>query len=131
MSLLQTPFEVARQERELADRRRHEEAERQAREAVRAVPAPVPAVQGLDGKIAERLVVVLERLAAALERHPDLPSERLAFRAEELADALGVSRRALDRDRSAGAFPPPSRIIGAKTPVWSRAAIEEWLATRK
>jgi predicted DNA-binding transcriptional regulator AlpA len=51
---------------------------------------------------------------------------RLALRLDELAAALGVSRRAIERERSAGRFPPPDRRIG-RMPLWSPATIRAWL----
>jgi predicted DNA-binding transcriptional regulator AlpA len=51
---------------------------------------------------------------------------RLAYRLDELADALGVSRRTIERERSAGRFPKPDRVIG-KMPLWSAATIDAYL----
>jgi predicted DNA-binding transcriptional regulator AlpA len=51
---------------------------------------------------------------------------RLALRLDELAAALGVSRRAIERERSAGRFPRPDRIIG-RMPLWSPETIRAWL----
>lgn len=53
--------------------------------------------------------------------------ERIAYRIDEVADALGVSRRTIERERSAGRFPQPARYIG-KVPLWSREALELWIA---
>ena len=54
-------------------------------------------------------------------------SARMTLRLAELAEALGVSRRTLERERSAGRFPPPDLAIG-KAPLWKpetiRAGIE-------
>lgn len=55
--------------------------------------------------------------------------ERLAYRINEVAVALGVSRRTIERERSAGRFPQPTLRIG-KSPLWSREALERWLAER-
>jgi predicted DNA-binding transcriptional regulator AlpA len=51
----------------------------------------------------------------------------LAYRGDELVKLLGVSRRAIDRERSAGTFPPPDRVLG-RMPLWSRATITAWLS---
>lgn len=51
---------------------------------------------------------------------------RLAYRLNDLPAVLGVSRRTLERERSAGRFPRPDRIMG-KMPLWSEATIREWL----
>ncbi len=123
MSVLSN-FEIGRRERELAE-------ERRIAAARQAEPAPTAPVVAMDAALVERLVAVLERVAVALERRPDPSGERLAYRIEELATALGVSRRALDRDRSSGSFPPPDRIIGSKTQIWSRETIDAWLSSEK
>jgi excisionase family DNA binding protein len=43
--------------------------------------------------------------------------ERLAFRLDEVAESLGVSRRHVERLLSAGKFPPPDRKLG-RVPLW-------------
>ena len=53
--------------------------------------------------------------------------DKLAYRLDEVAAALGISRRTLERERSAGRFPPPDRKI-AKCPIWSRETLMRWLA---
>ena len=57
---------------------------------------------------------------------PDDTIDRLALRLDELAAALGVSRRAIERERSAGRFPRPDRIIG-RMPLWSPETIRRWI----
>jgi predicted DNA-binding transcriptional regulator AlpA len=52
--------------------------------------------------------------------------ERLALRLDELAAALGVSRRAVERERSAGRFPRPDLTIG-RMPLWRPETIRRWL----
>jgi predicted DNA-binding transcriptional regulator AlpA len=52
---------------------------------------------------------------------------RLLFRLGELAEALGVSRRTLERERSAGRFPKPDLHIG-KAPCWQPETIRDWIA---
>jgi predicted DNA-binding transcriptional regulator AlpA len=51
---------------------------------------------------------------------------RLALRLDEVAAALGVSRRAIERERSAGRFPPADCRIG-KCPLWMPETIRTWL----
>ena len=51
---------------------------------------------------------------------------RLAYRLAELATLLGISRRTLERERSAGRFPRPDLNIG-KSPLWSPATIQRWI----
>ena len=52
--------------------------------------------------------------------------ERLTLRLDELAAALGVSRRAIERERSAGRFPKPDLSIG-RMPLWRPETIARWL----
>jgi predicted DNA-binding transcriptional regulator AlpA len=52
--------------------------------------------------------------------------ERLALRLDEIAKALGVSRRALERERSAGRFPRPDRTLG-RMPLWRVETVRAWL----
>jgi predicted DNA-binding transcriptional regulator AlpA len=63
----------------------------------------------------------------------DIPSaestakpERLAFRLRDIVTATGLSRRTLERERSAGRFPPPDRLVG-RAPLWRRETLEAWL----
>jgi predicted DNA-binding transcriptional regulator AlpA len=56
------------------------------------------------------------------------PAGRLALRLDELAKALGISRRTLERERSAGRFPRPDLTI-VKMPLWRVETIRDWLAS--
>jgi predicted DNA-binding transcriptional regulator AlpA len=58
----------------------------------------------------------------------DAPGEvcRLTLRLDELARALGISRRALERERSAGRFPRPDLTIG-RMPLWRPETIRDWI----
>lgn len=58
--------------------------------------------------------------------NPTPALDRLAYRADEVADLFGVSRRTIERERSAGRFPLPSLHIG-KAPLWTREALEAWV----
>lgn len=49
-------------------------------------------------------------------------SGRLALRLDEVADALGVSRSTIERERRAGRFPPPDLKIG-RMPLWKPETI--------
>lgn len=80
---------------------------------------PVPPEAGSD------LATILTRLAVALERQAAPP--RLAYRLSELAAALGVSRRILERERAAGRLPRPDLHIG-RVPLWRVETAREWLA---
>jgi predicted DNA-binding transcriptional regulator AlpA len=50
---------------------------------------------------------------------------RIALRLDEVARSLGVSRRAIERERSAGRFPRPDLNIG-KMPLWTPATVRAW-----
>jgi predicted DNA-binding transcriptional regulator AlpA len=64
--------------------------------------------------------------------HPDshLPDAavvgRLTLRLDELAKALGVSRRAIERERAAGRFPKPDMTMG-RMPLWRPETIHQWI----
>ncbi len=58
--------------------------------------------------------------------HVSVPLDRLALRLDELAGSLGISRRTLERERSAGRFPPPDLKIG-KAPLWKPETIRRWI----
>src|SRR5262249_2866771 len=85
-------------------------------------PDPVTVADALA-----KLTSILPRLADAIERAGNKARfEPLAYRLDELADALGVSRRAIERERSAGRVPPPDLHIG-KMPLWRVETIRHWL----
>lgn len=52
--------------------------------------------------------------------------ERMTWRIEDIVKALGVSRRAIERERSAGRFPRPDLTIG-RMPLWRPETISRWL----
>jgi predicted DNA-binding transcriptional regulator AlpA len=54
------------------------------------------------------------------------PVERLTYRLSELASAFGVSRRTIERERSAGRFPQPDLHIG-RAPLWTKKAVNNWI----
>ncbi len=56
-------------------------------------------------------------------------TERLTLRLDDLAEALGVSRRTLERERSAGRFPRPDLLIG-KMPLWRPDTVHAWIETQ-
>jgi predicted DNA-binding transcriptional regulator AlpA len=60
---------------------------------------------------------------------PEVPPApfRLAYRLDEVAAALGVSRRLIERERSAGRFPKPDLTIG-RAPLWTRETLTAWVA---
>jgi hypothetical protein len=61
----------------------------------------------------------------ALDSRPAVA--RLAYRLDEVAASLGVSRRAIERERAAGRFPAPDVQIG-KMPLWRRETLVGWIA---
>ncbi len=64
------------------------------------------------------------------EANPTSPEERwalrLTLRLAEVAEALGISRWTLERERSAGRFPSPDLKIG-KAPLWRPESIRAWI----
>jgi predicted DNA-binding transcriptional regulator AlpA len=58
-----------------------------------------------------------------------VPVERLAYRLNDLVKALGVSRRTIERLRSAGRFPRPDQTIG-RMPLWRKETIDQWLVSQ-
>ena len=52
--------------------------------------------------------------------------ERMTWRLDDIAKALGISRRALERERSAGRLPPPDLTIG-RMPLWQVDKIRRWV----
>ena len=90
-----------------------------ASEAAGFDPDPAEATKGSKSLTAvlAALVAVLSRLAAVLDRPAKPAVERLALRIDEVAASLGVSRRAIERERSAGRFPQADLTIG-KMPLW-------------
>jgi len=51
---------------------------------------------------------------------------RLALRIDDVALMIGVSRRLIERERSAGRFPMPDRKLG-NCPLWRVETIRDWL----
>jgi hypothetical protein len=72
------------------------------------------------------LLAILSDLRKALDRQARPPLDRLAYRIDELSDALGVSRRAIERERSRGRFPKPDLVIG-KMPLWRVESVRAFL----
>ncbi len=54
------------------------------------------------------------------------PVARLTYRLDELAEAFGVSRRTIERERSAGRFPKPDLKMG-KMPLWRVETVRRWI----
>jgi hypothetical protein len=53
--------------------------------------------------------------------------EPLTYRIADLARALGVSRRLVERELAAGRLPAPDRRVG-RLPLWQRQTIVAWLS---
>jgi predicted DNA-binding transcriptional regulator AlpA len=51
---------------------------------------------------------------------------RLALRADEIAESIGISRRSLQRELAAGRFPRADLYVG-KMPLWRVETIKAWL----
>jgi predicted DNA-binding transcriptional regulator AlpA len=100
---------------------------RRAAGPIAAGPPVIEVQPGVFGRLAEALEALLE----VLRRRPDPDgAERLVYRADELAQALGISRRELDRARAMGRIPKPTKVLG-RMPVWSVSAINKWLSDAK
>jgi len=56
----------------------------------------------------------------------DALAGRLALRLDEVAATVGVSRSAIERERRAGRFPKPDRVVG-RMPLWTPATFRAWL----
>jgi hypothetical protein len=82
-------------------------------------------VHDLADVLAE-LARTLPGLKAALEHHNQPRTAPLTYRLDELAAALGVSRRAIERERSAGRFVAPDLTIG-KMPLWRVETVRRYL----
>lgn len=83
------------------------------------------------GPTPEIVWVVNDILIDRAAEHKSQPVARLTYRLKELAVALGVAERTIDRERAAGRFPKPDLMIGLgkrKTPLWMRDTIVRWLA---
>ena len=84
----------------------------------RAKPAP-PVQAGMKtAELPEGVVPIVRPLDAFVGR--------LTLRLDEIVDALGVSRRTLDRERSAGRFPRPDLRIGRMS-LWRPETIRRWI----
>src|SRR5262249_13671742 len=84
-----------------------------------------PGVVSLAEALAE-LAAELPALRAALNRPPAPPIDRMPLRIDEVADALGGSRRTIEREPAAGRFPKPDLTIG-KMPLWRPETVRGWL----
>jgi hypothetical protein len=49
----------------------------------------------------------------------------ITWRKKAVAKALGISERALDRERAAGRFPAPDAVVG-KMPLWRPETVRRW-----
>jgi hypothetical protein len=67
------------------------------------------------------------KMADAIEAKPEpSPIPRLTWRLGDISKALGISRRALERERSAGRLPKPDLTIG-RMPLWRVETIQAWI----
>ncbi len=53
---------------------------------------------------------------------------RLALRMADLVNLTGLSRRLIERERSAGRFPAPDKMVG-RCPLWKCSTIDTWLSS--
>jgi hypothetical protein len=104
------------------------------KDAAEASDRPVEAPETTPGTIAPaeslaEVVAALLALCTVLDRQAEPPIERLAFRFDELAASIGVSRRVLERERAAGRLPKPDLYIG-RMPLYRPETIRAWLDPR-
>ena len=76
--------------------------------------------------VLRELVSILPGLKAALDYQGRSRVEPLTYRLDELTKVLGVSRRAIERERASGRFPRPDLSIG-KMPLWRVETVRAWL----
>jgi predicted DNA-binding transcriptional regulator AlpA len=55
--------------------------------------------------------------------------EPLTWRLNDVCRSLGLSRRTIERERSAGRFPAPDLVVG-RTPLWQPATIRSWIESK-
>jgi predicted DNA-binding transcriptional regulator AlpA len=72
------------------------------------------------------LIAILDRMVKALDRQARPTVDRLAYRLDEVAATLGVSRRVIERERSAGRFPRPDLTVG-KMPLWTVETVRAYV----
>lgn len=99
----------------------------------RPTAAPAPTVGNADpignahdlpegiSRLADVLIVAMQRIAAR-----QAASERMTLRLDEVAAMLGLSRSAVERERRAGRFPPPDKVVG-RMPLWIPRTIRQWV----
>jgi hypothetical protein len=86
-----------------------------------AGPIPTPGLVELGERL-EKLTGTLGQIGR--------PDRRLTYRRVELAEALGISDRLLERAIHAKEAPAPDARCGA-IPLWSRQAVDAWLNRTK
>ena len=72
------------------------------------------------------LAAILPRLCDALNTVNSPNVNRATLRLEDWATSLGVSRRVIERERSAGRLPRPDLHIG-RIPLWRIETFNGWL----
>jgi predicted DNA-binding transcriptional regulator AlpA len=77
------------------------------------------------------LAEVLPKLVNAVDRLSDGHGrvEPMAYRIDQVAECLGVSRSTIDRARKEGGFPPPDASIGGKVLLWRPTTIDDFLSS--
>jgi predicted DNA-binding transcriptional regulator AlpA len=65
--------------------------------------------------------------AAETDHHAVPIADRLTWGLDDLTALTGLSRRTLERERSAGRLPKPDLKVGKRV-LWTPATIRRWLA---
>jgi predicted DNA-binding transcriptional regulator AlpA len=94
-------------------------------EHLNSTAVPPAGSKGFAEVLAE-LIVILSSLRVALERQAAPPVDRLAYRIDELEASLGLSKRLIQREVSAGRFPRPVKC--GRASVFPADAIRAYLA---
>jgi hypothetical protein len=79
-----------------------------------------------EHEAAERPVGIFKLRDAIKPEFEVPPIPRLTWRIGDIATALGISRRAIERERSAGRLPQPDTVIG-RMPLWKPETIRAWI----
>jgi predicted DNA-binding transcriptional regulator AlpA len=99
---------------------------RRSHPSAAAWPVPMPRTENGRTIPAGASPTELPRGVVHVSEPLNVAVERLLLRLDEVAAALGVSRRAIERLRSAGRFPRPDLRIG-RMPLWTPETIRRWV----
>jgi predicted DNA-binding transcriptional regulator AlpA len=93
-------------------------------EHLNSTAEPTAKSKSLSAVLAE-LTAILPSLRDAIERQAAPPVDRLAYRLDELETRLGLSKRHIQREVSAGRFPRPVKV--GRVSLWPVETIRAYL----